>query len=249
MELRALADGVEVIFGFSDDVKPRRGVRGSFRFGCRCGVEDIVVSVEDVRSGEGAAAFQAVRRDVELTREWNRLQERAKGRRIDFLEYEADLGLWKERRRIRADHSTSKYSTGMVARCPACNRAYRLTLIMENPLKALSAIGPLEAFRHLGIDERKHRDTLARTAFAKGFENGGALLRYLNSLSAERDKMEDLLNQLRGLVQDAQQEEGTQFTSSQLKLLDTRLREAAAEYTKKNERLLLNGLNAFTRPV
>lgn len=187
-----------------------------------------------------------MKRDVELTKEWNRLQERARRRRIDFLDYEEEMALWTERRRIRADLSTSRYSTSIVARCPTCRRSYRLGLRLENPLRGASSMDSIEAFRHLGIDEKRHGAALARTAFSKGFETGSAFLQYLRKLSAERDQIEALYDELRGVVRVALRDGvGTPFTASQLQQLDSNLRAAAAEYTKRNKRLMLSELRAF----
>jgi len=247
VEFKTRIDEVEVALTLPDDVQPRGGRGEICRFRCRCNLDDIRITREEIKGGERAAAFQAVRRDAELTKEWNVLQERARRRRIDFLDYEEQIGLWRERRRIGAPLSTSTYVTSIVARCPMCRRTYRIGLRLENPLRAASSMDPMEAFMHLGIDEKKHGAALARAAFNKGFETGRAFLHHLTKLSAERDEMEALYVQLGETVRRAAQDEDrTRFTASQLQLLDENLRAAASEYVKRNERLLLSGLNALS---
>ena len=60
--------------------------------------------------------------------------------------------------------------------------------------------------------------------------------------------MEKLYDRLRDMVRGDLQEGGkTRFTASQLQLLDSNLREAAAEYKKRNEQLMLSGLRAFSK--
>jgi len=181
---------------------------------------------------------------VELTREWNGLQERARHRRIDFTDYEREMALWTERKRIGADLSMSRYATSIVVRCPMCRRSYRLGLGLENPLRGESAMDTIEAFRHLGIDEKRHGAVLARAALGKGFETGAALLDHLRKLGAERDEVGALYDRLRGTVREALQDGGTEFTASQLRLLDANLSAAASEYLRRNERMMESGLRA-----
>jgi len=248
VEFEVRLDGVMVVLTLPDDVKPRRGFGEVCRFRCRCGLDHVRITGEDIRGGGRAAAFQAVRRDVELTREWNRLQERARQRRIDFLDYEEEMELWRERRRVNADLYTSRCTTSIVARCPMCRRTYRIGLRLENPLRAETSMDALEAFRHLGIDEKRHGPLLARAAFSKGFETGRAFLDHLKRLSAEREQIEELYDQLRGMVRKALRDaDRTRFTASQLQTLDENLRATAVEYARRNERLMLSGLRTLSQ--
>lgn len=245
-EKKVSLEGVEVTLKLPDDVK-LKGVRGGIcRFTCRCGKEHIFIKRDDLGRGERTATFHAVRRDVELTKEWNKLQERAKGRKLDFIDYEGEMGLWAEKQRVGEGLTMARNETSITVSCPLCHRRYRIGVTLENPLRAETSMDPIEAFNHLGIDEARHTAELSKTGFECGFEAGKAFLEYLRNLSVERGQIETLCHQLSETVDDALGEElRTDLTESQLKQLKSRLYDFADSYARKNERQLLRCLGAF----
>ena len=246
MALETEIDGIRIKINPLRDVELQRGRGVICKFRCRCGLGEIRVTRGELEGDGGAGGFSAVRSDMELTKEWNELQTRAQKGGMDFLDYEEEMGLWKERRRIKSSlEILSEYETTLRTQCPFCERTYRLLVKMENPLRALEAMDPIEAFRRLGVDLRRHAKPLARVGFRRGFESPKAYLQYLKTLAEEEDLVGGLTQRLGGKVEALLKESRTKFTASQLRSLKESIDRFSAEYERKHGVLLESELRAL----
>lgn len=239
-------DGVHVKVTPLADVELRKGMGGLCKFRCRCGLGEVRITRRDLEEIGGSSPLSAVKYDVELTREWNELQRRASRGEMDFFDYEEEMGLWMERRRIRGGlEALSEYETTLRVRCPFCGRTYRFLVKMENPLRALEAMDPIEAFKKLSVDLRRHARPLARVGFKRGFGSPEVYLQHLKRLAEEEDLLEKLSERLRDEVEALFEEPRTEFTLSQLRRLKRSIERFAAEYKRGNETLLGGELKAL----
>jgi len=246
MVFEAEIDGVHVMITPLRDVGLRKGRGAICKFKCRCGLGEVEIKRRDLEEVGGSSSLSAVRWDMELTREWNELQRRASRGEMDFFDYEEEMGLWMERRRIKSGiENLSKYETTLRVRCPFCGRTYRFLVKMENPLRALEAMDPIEAFRRLGVDLRRHARPLAQASFKRGFESPEAYLDYLKGLAEEKDLMERLAERLGEEMEELLKEVRTEFTASQLRRLRRSINRFLAEYRRGNETLLWGELKAL----
>lgn len=239
MVLETEIGGIRIEINPLRDVELKRGRGVICRFRCRCGLGEIRVTRRELEEEGGARGFSAVRSDMELTKEWNELQTRAQKGGMDFLDYEGEMGLWMERRRIRSSLEVlSEYETTLGTQCPFCGRTYRLRVKMENPLRALEAMSPIEAFKRLGVDLRKHAKPLARAGFRRGFESPNAYIAYLKRLVEEADFVKKLAEKLQEEVEVLLKESRTEFTSSQLRMLKRSIDSFKAEYERRHGALI-----------